>query len=236
MMPQMMAFPSFPQPGAFPMVQPSLMSPAGLTQPGGVEQFQASPMLQMQMMMEELQMMMASLMANGGAAQGGMNLGMANPGFAPAQAVASPMSFPTRQQMMSASTGSAAPVGGVPAGTDFGKQLAQRAEATANRINTPGLCLKGVNDTLESMGVHIQRRPSAYMALEDLRKNDRFREVQVSKDKLDSLPAGAIVVWGKGNNLPHGHISVSLGDGREASSKVRKQLHLNTEFHVFMPK
>lgn len=121
-------------------------------------------------------------------------------------------------------------------GSDFGKQLAAQAERTAGRINTSGLCLKGVNDAMESMGLPVHREAAAWMAVDDFQKNPRFQEVKVPKDKLKSLPAGAVVIWDKGSGLPYGHISVALGDGREASSKVRDQLLLNTNFHVFLPK
>lgn len=122
------------------------------------------------------------------------------------------------------------------AGTEFGKKFAAQAEKTARRINTPGLCLKGVNDTMQAMGLPVKREAAAYMALDDFRNNKRFQEVKVSKEQLKSLPAGAVVIWDKGSGLPYGHISVSLGKGREASSTVRDQLLLNTKFHVFIPK
>ena len=121
-------------------------------------------------------------------------------------------------------------------GSDFGKQFAAKAEQTANKINTSGLCLKGVNDTMQSMGLPVHREAAAWMAVDDFQKNPKFREVKVPKDQLKSLPAGAVVIWKKGSGLPYGHISVALGDGREASSKVRNQLLLNTDFHVFLPK
>lgn len=121
-------------------------------------------------------------------------------------------------------------------GSEFGKKFAAAAEKTANRINTPGWCLKGVNDTMQAMGMPVTRRASAYMALPDFQKSDRFQEIKVSRDQLKSLPAGAVVIWDKGAGLPHGHISVALGNGREASSTVRNQLNLKTNFHVFVPK
>ncbi|MFN8608135.1 MAG: hypothetical protein U0931_11430 [Vulcanimicrobiota bacterium] len=120
-------------------------------------------------------------------------------------------------------------------GTDFGKKLAAQAEKTANQINTPGLCLKGVNDAMQAMGLPVHREAAAWMAVDDFQKNPHFKEVKVSKDQLKSLPPGAVVIWDKGAGLPYGHISVALGNGREASSKVRNQLLLNTNFHVFLP-
>lgn len=121
-------------------------------------------------------------------------------------------------------------------GNEFGKKFAAAAEKAANRINTPGQCLRGVNDAMESIGIPVKREAAAYMALDDMQKNKRFQEVKVSKDKLNSLPPGAVVVWNKGPGLPYGHISVSLGNGKEASSVVRNQLKLNTAYHVFLPK
>ena len=121
-------------------------------------------------------------------------------------------------------------------GSDFGKKFAAQAEKTANQINTSGLCLKGVNDTMQAMGLPVHREAAAWMAVDDFQKNPKFKEVKIAKDQLKSLPAGAVVIWDKGAGLPYGHISVALGGGREASSKVREQLLLNTNFHVFLPK
>ena len=120
-------------------------------------------------------------------------------------------------------------------GSDFGKKFAAQAEKTANQINTSGLCLKGVNDTMQAMGLPVHREAAAWMAVDDFQKNPKFKEVKVAKDQLKSLPPGAVVIWDKGDGLPYGHISVALGGGREASSKVRQQLLLNTNFHVFLP-
>lgn len=139
---------------------------------------------------------------------------------------------------LSSSTEASAPTADLSTvkGTEFGKKFAQQAEKTARRINTPGLCLKGVNDTMEAMGIPVQREAAAYMALDNFRSNKRFREVKASKDQLKSLPAGAVVIWDKGPGLPYGHISVALGNGREASSTVRNQLQLRTNYHVFLPR
>lgn len=121
-------------------------------------------------------------------------------------------------------------------GGSFGKKFASAAEKAAKRINTPGLCLRGVNDAMESIGIPVKREAAAYMALDDFRNNKRFQEVKMPKEKLSSLPAGAVVIWNKGSGLPYGHISVALGNGKEASSVIRNQLKLNTDYHVFLPK
>ena len=63
--------------------------------------------------------------------------------------------------------------------------------------------------------------------------------IEVTEDELDTLPAGAVVIWEGSQQNKHGHISISLGDGREASDAVYKQTHKsyhhNADFHVFIP-
>ena len=187
---------------------------------------QLSGMQQMQMLLGEMYLMLQMLMGSASAARAGEQ------SAAPVQQIHSGGGGGSR-----AASGSSAPATDLKnvQGSDFGKKLAAQAEKTANQINTPGLCLKGVNDAMQAMGLPVHREAAAWMAVDDFQKNPKFKEVKVSKDQLKSLPAGAVVIWDKGAGLPYGHISVSLGDGREASSKVRNQLLLNTNFHVFLP-
>ena len=56
-----------------------------------------------------------------------------------------------------------------------------------------------------------------------LARDPDFKEVNVSRDQLAKLPRGAVVVWGKSGAKPYGHVSVALGDGREASDHVQRQ-------------
>lgn len=116
------------------------------------------------------------------------------------------------------------------------KQLAAAGEKSANRINTPGKCLRGVQDALDAVGLKMQRKPSAYMLADDLASDSRFQEVSNPGD-LRNLPAGAIVVWDRKSGNPHGHISIALGDGRESASVVRKQItNYGSKYRVFIPK
>jgi hypothetical protein len=48
--------------------------------------------------------------------------------------------------------------------------------------------------------------------------------VSVSSSDLASLPRGAVVVWGRSGAKPYGHVSVALGDGREASDHIQRQI------------
>ncbi len=219
-------------PQAFPMGGPAIPNQGFNFAP------QQEMMLQMMAMMQMLfQQLLGSM--GGGMSPSGANFG-GSPGGTGVENFlgGSPNSQAAATGGSSSPSESAAPTTDLSnvKGTEFGKKFAAQAEKTARRINTPGLCLKGVNDTMEAMGMPVQREASAYMALDNFQNNKRFKEVKVSKDQLKSLPAGAVVIWDKGPGLPHGHISVALGNGREASSTVRNQLTLKTNFHVFLPK
>lgn len=123
-----------------------------------------------------------------------------------------------------AAGGSSAPAatssdfGSVPA---WGSSLAKDAEKNAN--GPGGLCFKWVRQALERAGVKGVGGASAYMAADQLAKNPKFREISVKPSDLAKLPAGAVVVWDRGGSGAssagriHGHISISLGDGREVS-------------------
>lgn len=120
-----------------------------------------------------------------------------------------------------------------------GRKLADAAKRVANRRRTTGWCYAGVAEAVSrGMGVTLWGR-SAYMAAGILAKSSRFTEVNVPAKDLKKLPAGAVVVWGKTAKSPHGHISVALGDGREASDHIdtqRTQLRGYTNVRVFLPK
>lgn len=133
---------------------------------------------------------------------------------------------------------------------EMGKDIADAASVTRG---TTGLCLAGVSDSLHKIfgGERLAMLGSAYKAAEALRGNvegyeelaSNFREVKVSESELSSLPAGAVVVWNKGGNSSvsqlgkeHGHISISLGNGKESSDHIQNQITgRGTDFTVFMP-
>ena len=99
----------------------------------------------------------------------------------------------------------------------------------------PGYCYRGVKHHLRQIGVNLTGG-SAYQAADQLAQTGRFREVQVSREQLRSLPAGAVVVWNRGNGRRHGHISIAMGDGREASDRIRRQItNYPNSYRVFLP-
>ena len=116
--------------------------------------------------------------------------------------------------------------------------LASAAESMASSMGTTGWCLKGVNNTLEQVYGFRLSYNSAYQAIPDLQSRSDFTEVTdqyQSASDLVNLPAGAIVVWENSSNHPHGHISIALGDGREASDHIQNQTtNYGTQYHVFI--
>ena len=118
----------------------------------------------------------------------------------------------------------------------FPEQLANTARNIAESMNTTGECKTGVRKALEKHGITIKSR-SAYMTADQLAKNPMFKEIKVKRSELKDLKPGTIVVWDKCNGHPHGHISISLGGGKEASDCIRDQFtDYGPRFKIFEPK
>lgn len=131
--------------------------------------------------------------------------------------------------------------GGLPSFDGFdpeaGAYLAQRAEAVAGERRSKGECLGAVATSLAGIGVKL-RGSSAHEAIDQLDDHPYMKHVKVRRSDLRYLPSGAVVVWRKTEQSPHGHISVSLGDGHEASDHIaRQRTHLRGDkrYRVYVP-
>ena len=117
----------------------------------------------------------------------------------------------------------------------LGRALARRTSSGAP--GTVGRCYEFVANAVDDV---IGRLPSgghAYMAASQFAARPQYF-TEISGSGLSSLPAGAIVVWSKGTSRS-GHISVALGDGREASDHVTAQMarhYGGGGARVFLPK
>jgi hypothetical protein len=118
-------------------------------------------------------------------------------------------------------------------------ELAQLAKQHAtDGTGDGGHCFRNVAQDLAKLGIKTWGS-SAYMAADELAANNKVQEVKgLTADQLKKLPAGAIVVWAANGSNPYGHISVAMGDGKEASDIMRNQItNLNgSSFRVFYPK
>lgn len=94
--------------------------------------------------------------------------------------------------------------------------ICRDARAVANRMDSHGLCLKGVATALDMAGTNNIHGGSAYMAADRLARDDDFEEISENA----KLKPGDIVVHGTTKTNPHGHILVYLGNGMEASDHI----------------
>jgi len=195
---------------------------------------------QAQQMHQQLQQMMSSMpgMQN-------MNLPAppqyANNGGAHATASAGPngasASASAGNSHAAASSNANAPAYQPQGSTAKGRQIAANAERTARELGTTGWCAKGVRIALERSGIHGVGAASAYQVADKLARNSNFQEVNVQRNDLKNLPAGAVVVWDRCPGHKHGHISIALGDGREASDHIQQQMtNYGPRYRVFLPK
>ena len=106
-------------------------------------------------------------------------------------------------------------------GSPLAFKIAHAAEANAKQNDTVGWCYREVADTLDKFGVHLYGN-SAYMAAPQLAKNDHFKEVSTQ-----NLKPGTVLVFDRSAGHPHGHITVYLGNGKEASDHVQGLVNFN---------
>lgn len=119
-------------------------------------------------------------------------------------------------------------------GSDTGRELAKFAKDHATGDGHH--CYHYVAEGLDQIGINLSGG-SAYMASKQLAHSSKVREVKGLKShQLSKLPAGAIIVWNKGEGHPDGHISISLGNGKEVSDIERTQItDYGTSYRVFVP-
>lgn len=125
-----------------------------------------------------------------------------------------------------------------PSKSGFGDKLARDAERIAKSgvAGSGHNCKRGVRMAMEKNGMTLTGE-SAYMAADQLAKNKNFHEAKgLSRADLKDLPPGATVVWNRAKGHPHGHISIAMGNGREASDVMRNQITgYPSSYRVFMP-
>lgn len=108
---------------------------------------------------------------------------------------------------------------------NLASKIVRSAVREAKSRGTTGECIIGVREALGKAGVPIGTHGSAYKVAGELENDSRFAEIPYSQGK--ETP-GAITVYGpKVNpnlrNARHGHVSVVLGNGKEASDHIQNQ-------------
>ena len=120
----------------------------------------------------------------------------------------------------------------------LGKRLAGASMLeTRGRTRSQSYCYKYVANAVDTVMGRFLTGMHAYMAASQLAARPHmFTEIPAGN--LRSLPAGAIVVWGKGTSRS-GHISIAQGNGMETSDFHGKQMTYHyggAGARVFLPK
>lgn len=134
-----------------------------------------------------------------------------------------------------------------------GNNLGDEARDVATRMGNAGSkgnCLGGVKRAfIAATGNSPFGNPEegitvASKCITVMEENENFKEITgISKTDLQYLPAGAVIVWsssttGDSAASKYGHISISLGDGNEASDRLHAQYYSvgeNGKPRVFIP-
>lgn len=118
----------------------------------------------------------------------------------------------------------------------LGSSLASYARTQAS--GGTGYCYQAVAQDIHGFMPAFLTGMHAYQAADQLAASPRFREVGLSAQQLPSLPAGAVVVWDKGQS-ESGHISIADGQGNEISDHIAPQMTAHYGgggFRVFLPR
>jgi len=126
----------------------------------------------------------------------------------------------------------------------FGGKAAQMARQTAAAMNTVNRCAEGFEISFKKMtGIAITGH--AYQVKQQMDRNKLYRQVQVTDEEMKNLPPGYVVVHdrnlsytGPGLGGKYGHVSMSLGNGMEASDHIQKQMvnhYAGGKRYVYMP-
>lgn len=116
-----------------------------------------------------------------------------------------------------------------------GKRLANIA--LNNSTGWTGYCAKSVKKAISQANLGTYQRGHAYQMSSILRNNSNFKEISADTVNVKDLPAGCVLVYGKGKegySSDYGHTEITTGDGRAVSDGITKNLHKKPSA-IFMP-
>lgn len=109
--------------------------------------------------------------------------------------------------------------------------------AMNHRAGFTGYCAKYVKNAIAATGLGRYERGHAYQMASILRRNKNFREISPNSVNVNNLPAGCILVYGRGvsgYSSQYGHVEITTGDGRAVSDGVTDSLR-SRPTAIFMP-
>jgi len=112
------------------------------------------------------------------------------------------------------------------------------AKTAINRaVGFIGSCAKYVKNAIAKCGLGKYQSGHAYNMVNIMRNNKKFKEISPKGVNLKTLPAGCVLVYGKGvggYSSKYGHTEITTGDGRAVSDGITRNLH-KTPTAIFMP-
>jgi len=118
-----------------------------------------------------------------------------------------------------------------------GEKLVKDALSHATGFNNS--CAAKVKESIERVGLGNYETGHAYQCVDILRRNPNFKEVNVNGSDIASLPAGCVVVYGRGvagYSSDYGHIEITTGSGKAVSDGITNNIRTaNSGVHVFVP-
>lgn len=109
--------------------------------------------------------------------------------------------------------------------------------AMNHRVGFTGYCARYVKNAIAATGLGRYVNGDAYQMVSILRQNRNFREISPTSVNVNNLPAGCILVYGRGvqgYSSQYGHVEITTGDGRAVSDGVTNNLR-NRPTAIFMP-
>lgn len=114
-----------------------------------------------------------------------------------------------------------------------GKKLAQTA--LSNSVGFTGYCAKYVRMALEQTGLSNGLRADAADYNTVLSMNKNFKEISANGINLNSLPAGCILVYDRGQSgysSKYGHVEITTGSGQAVSDGITTNIKPGARIYV----
>lgn len=100
-------------------------------------------------------------------------------------------------------------------------------------------CAQTVRENLQAAGLFNGMQGHGYQYVDILRKNSNFKEIPVENNNWQHLPAGCIVVYGKGvggHNKTFGDVGIITEDGQQTSFyKTKSVSEIKKPTAIFVP-
>ena len=116
-----------------------------------------------------------------------------------------------------------------------GERLANTA--LQNSVGWTGWCAAYVKKSIQQSNLGSYQAGHAFQMPSILRNNNNFKEISPENVDVKDLPAGCVLVYGKGKegySKDYGHTEITTGDGRAVSDGITRNLYKKPS-NIFIP-